>query len=386
MPSESLVSQFKKLKTPFYYYDIDLLEQTLFSIKSCIADSNYLVHYSLKANSNERILSLIAKQGFSADCVSGNEILKAIACGFDPNQIVYAGVGKTDAEIELALEKGIMCFNCESLEEIDVIDLLAAKHRKIATIALRINPNIDARTHPHITTGLNTSKFGLSNADVELFIQKRKAYKHIQIKGIHVHIGSQITSFEAFQELALFVNDRISWFEANGLRLEYINVGGGLGVNYRDRNETMADFEGYFKVFKENLNTKANQKVIFELGRSIVAHCGSLITTVLYTKRNEISNIAIVDAGMTDLIRPAMYQSFHRIENLVSTGEAAHYFVAGPVCESTDYFSKSVLLPKTSRGDILAIYATGAYGQTMSSNYNMRDNAKAYYSDELFEI
>ena len=383
MYTEQLLTKFYQTKTPFYYYDVNLLECTIDTLISAIADTNYSAHYSLKANSNDKILSIIANKGLSADCVSGNEILQALKCGFKSNQIVFAGVGKTDDDIKLALTNDIACINCESLEEIEVVNDIASGLNKIANIALRLNPNIDAKTHPHITTGLNTNKFGISAVDIEHFILNKAKYTNLALKGIHIHIGSQITAREPFLELVNYTNERVDWFEKQGIELETINVGGGLGIDYANGHETIANFESYFKIFKYHLNLKSNQQVTFELGRSIIAHSGSLISKVLYIKKSNSENFAIIDAGMTDLIRPAMYQAIHRIENISSTEGSEIYHIAGPVCESADVFGTNICLPITKRGDLIAIHTVGAYGQVMASRYNMRDIASAYYSDDF---
>lgn len=378
------IAKFYQIKTPFYYYDIAWLGCNVEALQSASADSGFLIYYSLKANANDRILKYISSKGLGADCVSGNEIIKAIACGFKPENIVFAGVGKTDDEINLALDTDIKCFNCESLEEIAVINDLALQKNKIAPIALRINPDINANTHQHITTGISTSKFGISIEDVRYFVENLHTYQNIKLNGIHVHLGSNITDMYVFVKLAEFINKQNQWFYEKGIILEFFNVGGGLGIDYFDKNEKTADFVSYFNVFKTYLKLQPQQNVLFELGRSIVAQSGKLITKVLYTKSNQENNFVIVDAGMTDLMRPALYQAYHCIENITSKEqEKTLYNIAGPICESTDVFAKTISLPLTKRGDLLAIHTVGAYGQSMASQYNMRNIANACFSDEI---
>jgi diaminopimelate decarboxylase len=386
MFDQDIINKFKKLDTPFYYYDLGLLEKTLETIKKETAAHNYHVHYALKANANREILELVKKYGLGADCVSGNEVKRAVECGFDNKHIVFAGVGKSDAEIIYALEHDIFSFNIESLQELDVIDELAKKSNKTASIMLRINPNVDAYTHKYITTGLEENKFGINPYEFDTVIEKIKTLPNLKLIGLHFHIGSQITDLKPFKNLCLRVTEINQWFLNKGFDFEHINVGGGLGVNYKEPDkEAIVDFASYFKVFADFFHLKPHQKLHFELGRAVVAQCGSLISKVLYIKNGINTNFAILDAGMTELIRPALYQAYHKIENLTGTQKevAIKYDIVGPICESSDCFGKAVVLQPTQRGDLVAIRTTGAYGEVMASWYNLRDQVKVAYSNKL---
>lgn len=370
------------LKTPFYYYDLNLLDRTLKALKSAITDNSYHVHYAIKANAETRILKKIIEYGLGADCVSGNEIIKAIDSGFSPKDIVLAGVGKTDEELTLAIKNNIHSINCESIEELEVIDQVAKQNNAIAKIAFRLNPNVDAQTHRHITTGLSENKFGIPIADLGVALEELSKYKNIQLTGVHFHIGSQILSLNPYAKLCYAVNDVLSFLDSKNINIEHLNLGGGLGINYHEPDTNpIPNFEEYFKVFAKFLKPRQNQSVHFELGRSVVGQMGSLISKVLYVKVGKATKFAIIDAGMTDLIRPALYNSYHKIENISSDGEVESYKVVGPICESTDTFGEAEL-PMTSRGDILQIRSAGAYGQVLSSNYNLRDRAESVYSDD----
>lgn len=378
------IDKFENLDTPFYYYDVDLLRRTLEIVKNEARQRNYFIHYALKANANPRILREIASFGFGADCVSGNEILRALECGFPASKIAFAGVGKTDREIKIGLENDIFCFNVESLPEMEAIEQLAAKIDKTARIALRINPNVDARTHKYITTGLNENKFGLNETDLPKAIDLLSRCNHLKIIGLHFHIGSQITDLSSFENLCVKAVRLQEWFSEKGFSFETINVGGGLGINYHHPNHCpIADFESYFRVFDRYLPLQQNQTLHFELGRSIVASCGSLIARTTYVKEGVAKKFLILDAGMTDLIRPALYQAFHHIENISSEREYETYDVVGPICESSDTFGENVLLNQTQRGDFIAVRSAGAYGEAMTSRYNCREVPNSYFSDFL---
>jgi diaminopimelate decarboxylase len=384
MFSKDLINIFTSFKTPFYYYDLDLLRTTIVSLKKEADKYGFVVHYAVKANANDKILKIINENGLGADCVSGNEISKSVEMGFSTKDIVFAGVGKTDEEINLALKNDIFCFNCESLQELQVINHLANKMGKIANVALRINPNVDAKTHYYITTGLEENKFGINQWELEEVLINLNTLTNIKLTGLHFHIGSQITDLEVFKGLCIRVNEIHKWFNEHKINTSHINVGGGYGVNYEDpEKNNIPDFKSFFKIFNDLLEHKPNQKIHFELGRTIVAHCGTLISKVLYIKKGINTSFAILDAGMTELIRPALYQSYHKIQNLSSNGKLKRYDVVGPICESSDTFGKSVLLPETKRGDIVVIRSTGAYGEVMSSGYNLRSKVKAVYSDEI---
>lgn len=375
------IDRFKQLQTPFYYYDIDVLQQTLQSLCAEADPYHFKVHYAIKANANQRLLYEICNAGLGVDCVSGQEIQCAITNGFNPKDIMFAGVGKTDWEIKMALENNIGCFNVESIPELEIIDEIAREEQKVANIALRINPNIDAHTHHYVTTGLDENKFGIYACDLEKIVQKLKLLSHVNLIGIHVHIGSQITDMEPFKELCTRVNELQKWFEKHHIQLKSINVGGGLGVDYMKPDEhSIPDFKEYFNIFHQFLELRPQQEVHFELGRAVVAQCGSLISRVTYVKEGKKTKFAILDAGMNNLIRPALYQATHKIENLTSLEAPEKYDVVGPVCESSDCFGKMVTLPRTQRGDLFAIRSAGAYGEVMASNYNLRDFAATHYS------
>jgi len=381
MFNSDLIKKFELRETPFYHYDLALLNKTLTEVKRLSEQYQFQIHYAVKANSNEVILKEILKYQFGADCVSGNEVKLAIDMGFDSQHILFAGVGKTDKEINYALSENIKAFNCESIQEIEVINELAQSHHCVTEIALRINPNVDAKTHKYITTGLDENKFGINQSDLQQVIDKLPSLKNIKLTGLHFHIGSQITDMNVFKGLCLRVNQISNWFVEHGINIEYLNLGGGLGINYQQPDtENIADFETYFSIFNEFLERKNNQQIHFELGRSIVAQCGNLISRVVYIKKGINTNFAILDAGMTELMRPALYQSYHQIDNLVSEKASDKYDVVGPICESTDCFGKSVNLPETLRGDLIAIRSAGAYGEVMMSNYNLRDRNEAFYS------
>ena len=369
------LKRFSERRTPFYSYDTQLLQQTLTAIRDAIADApHFHVHYAVKACATPGILRLIAAAGLGADCVSGGEVERAADCGFAPADIVFAGVGKSDQEINSALRLGISCFNVESLPELEVINELAAAQGKVANVAFRINPNVDAHTHAKITTGLNENKFGLAMEDMLPAIRRAQELPAVKYVGLHFHIGSQITELEPFENLVQRVNELQNVLDAEGILTEWINVGGGLGVNYAEPEEDpIPDFAGYFRVFKEKLALRPGQQVHFELGRAVVAQCGSLICRVLYVKHGHEKDFVIVDAGMTDLMRPALYGSTHEARNL-SHPEApiARFDIVGPICESSDVFLSDYNLPSPQRGDLIAFKSAGAYGEIMASCYNCR--------------
>lgn len=378
------VEKLKAIDTPFYYYDIELLKKTLKIVKEETKKYGFIQHYAIKANANRRILELIASEGFGADCVSGNEVKAAVTAGFPASKIVFAGVGKTDKEINLALDLNIFCFNVESLPELEVINELAAKKGKTAQVALRINPNVDAHTHEYITTGLNENKFGFSMAHLEKVLEALQSLKNISLIGIHFHIGSQIEDLDVFEPLCAKVNELQDFFEEKGIKLDHINLGGGLGIDYENPDShPISDFQRYFELFHKNLKLRNGQLAHFELGRAIVAQCGALVTKTVYIKHGESKTFVIVDAGMTDLIRPALYQAYHKVENISSDLPAQKYDVVGPICESSDFFVKDYELNETNRGDLLVLRSAGAYGEIMASQYNCREIPKAYFSDKI---
>ena len=377
---------FRHIDTPFYYYDTALLKATLDAICAAIASQpNYYVHYAMKANANPKLMQLIREAGFGVDCVSGGEIRTAIEVGFAADSIMYAGVGKSDWEIRLALQLGIFSFNVESLAELEVIQELAEQEQRIARVCLRINPDVEAHTHTHIMTGMAENKFGIALDDMMMVIEKANQYANISLKGLHFHIGSQITDMQDFKDLCERINAIQDQLNAQGVYPEIINVGGGLGVDYYAPSENpIPDFKAYFSVFMDCLQLRDGQSLHFELGRSIVAQCGSLMTRVLYVKQSVDKQFAIVDAGMTELIRPALYGAYHHIENLTSTADKMQkYDVVGPICESSDIFAADFPLPTTQRGDILAIRSAGAYGESMASCYNCRQLPSSYTDKEI---
>lgn len=380
------LGRIKEFETPFYYYDLDLLNETLDRAKAAADKRGFHVHYALKANFNDRILGLIQSKGFGADCVSGNEVQKSIDSGFPANQITFAGVGKSDKEINLALRHHIFAFNVESIQELLVINELAAKQNVKAQVSLRINPNVDAHTHHYITTGLDENKFGVPNSELEKAASVLRECDHIDLLGLHFHVGSQITDINVFKSLCVKVNEWKNWFEERGTTIKVLNVGGGLGVDYHEPDaHPFADFEAYFDVFDKFLERTPQQEVHFELGRALVAQAGTLLSRVLYTKSGVKKNFLILDAGMTELMRPALYQAFHKIEKLGKNEgvEKLNYDVVGPICESSDCFGKEVTLPVSERGDLIAIRTAGAYGEVMASKYNLRDEIRFVFSDEI---
>ena len=412
----STISRFQQLETPFYYYDLGVLRDTLAACRAASSKYRFHVHYAMKANFNPKVLDAIQSFGFGADCVSGNEVKAAIEHGFGKEQIVFAGVGKSDKEINLALDANIFCFNAESIQELFIINELAKAKNKTANIAIRINPNVDAHTHHFITTGLEENKFGINTWQLPDVVEALRACPNLQFLGIHFHIGSQITDLEVYKNLCTRVNEIQDWFTDKGFEVKILNTGGGLGVDYHNPDtNAIDDFESYFKVFADFLNVRPGQEVHFELGRALVAQCAALISRVLYVKNGLKKNFLVLDAGMTELIRPMLYQAYHQIENLSQSespevgksqsqksevgsqlSQASdreyetihyspltthHYDVVGPICESTDCFRKDVELPQSYRGDLIAIRTAGAYGEVMASGYNLRDRVGSVYSE-----
>ncbi len=376
MLSRSITDTLAGRPTPFYLYDMGLLGRTLQAVIGASSRYGYKVHYALKANFERPVIDAALAAGLGIDCVSGNEVRYAIECGCPASEVVFAGVGKGDAEIEYALEQGIFAFNCESLGELEVIDSIAARMGKVATVALRINPDVDPLTHRHISTGHGNSKFGISYKEVDEVVAKLGELKNVRITGLHFHIGSQITDLRVYEYLCQRVNTLAAWFTERGFEFTHINVGGGLGIDYLDPDRNpMPDFEAFFAIFARHLALPGAPEIHFELGRSIVGQCGELISKVLYNKTNaEGTEIAVIDASMTELIRPALYQASHAIENLCGAGREPHtYMVAGPVCESADTFAEKATLPELRRGDLVSIKSAGAYGSAMASRYNMHD-------------
>lgn len=374
------IESFQKMETPFYYYDSRILSQTLDSIRKELSRyDGFVMHYAVKANANPSVLGMIARAGLGADCVSGGEIKAALDAGFPAKGIVYAGVGKKDWEIRLGLEKGILCFNVESIAEMEVINEIAGEMGKVADICLRINPDIRAHTHKNITTGLAENKFGIALCDMFPAIEEAQTMQNINFIGLHFHIGSQILDMTDFVSLCNRINDIQSQLEQQNIKIKIINVGGGLGIDYTDpESNPIPDFKSYFSTYATHLHRRGNQQVHFELGRAVVAQMGSLITQVLYVKQGVNKQFVIVDAGMSDLIRPALYQAYHKIENISSDLPLSTYDVVGPICESSDVFGKHIDINTTCRGDLIAIRSAGAYGEIMASQYNCRPLPKGY--------
>lgn len=379
------LGKFKETDTPFYYYDTDLLRATLRTINTEAGKhEGFCVHYAVKANANPKLLNIICQAGLGADCVSGGEIQAALNAGFPNDKIVFAGVGKSDWEINLALDKNIFCFNVESVPELDVINELACKKGKVARVAFRINPNVGAHTHANITTGLAENKFGIAMEDMECVIGKAVSMENVKFIGLHFHIGSQILDMGDFAALCNRINELQKQLEAHHIEIENINVGGGLGIDYTHPNKVpMPDFKAYFDTYARHLKLRKGQTLNFELGRSVVGQCGSLISKVLYVKKGTAKQFAIIDAGMTDLIRPALYQAYHKIENISSDYTMQTYDVVGPICESSDVFAKAIDLNECHRGDFVAIRSAGAYGEIMASGYNCRILPKGYIAEDM---
>ena len=381
------IESFRNIKTPFYYYDTALLRQTIKTITDEVAKhEGYHIHYAVKACANPKVLRIIADSGLGADCVSGGEIQACIDAGFPAKTIVYAGVGKADWEIELGLNVGIQYFNVESVAELEVIEEIAARMNKTANVSFRINPDVGAHTHANITTGLSENKFGIAMQDMERVILMAKEMPHIEFVGLHFHIGSQILEMDDFQALSLRINELQDRLEKNGIGpVKNINVGGGLGIDYQDPDaHPIPGFGKFFDTYAQNLKLRPGQQLHFELGRSIVGQCGSLIAKCLYVKQATHLQFVILDAGMTDLIRPALYDAHHHIENLTSQeANTQSYDVVGPICESSDVFQRDCTLPVTHRGDLIALRSAGAYGEIMASQYNCRPLPIGYVTEDF---
>ena len=386
MKTQFPIAAFQNIETPFYYYDMDLLRETLATaLREAAKYEGFHIHYAVKANFNPVLLAAVKEQGMGADCVSGGEVRAAINAGIPAEKVVFAGVGKTDREIAYALDAGIFCFNIESMPEVEAIERMAAERNVSAQVAIRVNPNVGAHTHANITTGLAENKFGVNYEQLDEVIDFIETCPHLKLIGLHFHIGSQILVMDDFIALCGRINELQTLLrEGRGLVLPHINVGGGLGIRYDEPDEfDVPDFALYFATYAKHLLLQKGQQLHFELGRSLVAQCGTLITKVTYVKHGSCKRFAIVDAGMNDLVRPAMYGAYHKIENLTSDKECELYDVVGPICESSDVFCKDIELPATERGDIYAIRSAGAYGEAMAFGYNCRELPKAYYSDTI---
>ncbi len=383
MFSSEIVKRFKNLSTPFYYYDISILEKNLKLLSDCLEDFNK-VHFSVKSNTNPKLLNLIKSYGLGIDAVSSNEIKHCLELGFDSKDVVFAGVGKSDQEIEYAIKNNISYFNAESIQEIEVIDAISNKLSMRTNVSIRINPNIKTDTHKKIQTGSSDDKFGIDLNDLS-YIPKLNNLENIRITGIHFHIGSQLINLKPFNELCETSNDVLNYLKENGLKIKNINVGGGLGIDYENpENNLLSNFNDFISLFNKKIKIEKGQFIDFELGRSIVGQCGFLISKILYSKKSYDRNFLILDSGMNNLIRPALYNSRHKISNITSKHKSfLNYDVVGPICESSDTFAKDYKLIKSNRGDLVVIHSCGAYGESMSSNYNLRDNINSYYSDTI---
>tara|TARA_Y100000768_G_scaffold382470_1_gene362869 strand:+ start:579 stop:1730 length:1152 start_codon:yes stop_codon:yes gene_type:complete len=381
--SSEIVKRFKNLSTPFYYYDISILEKNLKLLSDCLEDFNK-VHFSVKSNTNPKLLNLIKSYGLGIDAVSSNEIKHCLELGFDSKDVVFAGVGKSDQEIEYAIKNNISYFNAESIQEIEVIDAISNKLSMRTNVSIRINPNIKTDTHKKIQTGSSDDKFGIDLNDLS-YIPKLNNLENIRITGIHFHIGSQLINLKPFNELCETSNDVLNYLKENGLKIKNINVGGGLGIDYENpENNLLSNFNDFISLFNKKIKIEKGQFIDFELGRSIVGQCGFLISKILYSKKSYDRNFLILDSGMNNLIRPALYNSRHKISNITSKHKSfLNYDVVGPICESSDTFAKDYKLIKSNRGDLVVIHSCGAYGESMSSNYNLRDNINSYYSDTI---
>ena len=379
------IERFQDIRTPFYYYDTQLLDQTLAAIsQETSKHEGYHLHYAVKACANPKVLRHIKDAGMGADCVSGGEIQACLDAGFPAGEIVFAGVGKSDWEIELGLNAGIQYFNVESIPELEVINDIAARMGKTARVSFRINPNVGAHTHANITTGLAENKFGIAMEDMERVIAMAQSMSNVSFVGLHFHIGSQILEMNDFVDLSIRINELQDRLNAQGIMVENINVGGGLGVDYADPDKNpIPDFKSYFDTYATYLKLRPGQHLHFELGRAVVCQCGSLVTRCLYVKKATHKQFVIVDAGMTDLIRPALYDAYHRIENITSTAAEETYDVVGPICESSDVFAKDYAMNGTKRGDIIVMRSAGAYGEIMASGYNCRPLPKGYVTEDL---
>jgi diaminopimelate decarboxylase len=381
--SSAIVKRFKNLSTPFYYYDISILENNLKLLSNCIEDFNK-VHFSVKSNTNPKLLNLIKSYGLGIDAVSSNEIKHCLELGFDSKDVVFAGVGKSDQEIKYAIKNNISYFNAESIQEIEVINAISNKLSRRTNVSIRINPNIKTDTHKKIQTGSSDDKFGVDLNDL-YYIPKLNNLENIRITGIHFHIGSQLINLKPFNELCETSNDVLNYLKENGLKIKNINVGGGLGINYENPEKNLlSNFKDFISLFNKKIKKEKGQFIDFELGRSIVGQCGFLISKILYSKKSYDRNFLILDSGMNNLIRPALYNSRHKISNITSKHKSfLNYDVVGPICESSDTFAKDYKLIKSNRGDLIVIHSCGAYGESMSSNYNLRDNINSYYSDTI---
>lgn len=361
--------------TPTYIYSRAALTAAYQAYAAACTGRNAHVQYAVKANSNLAVLQVFAKLGAGFDIVSGGELLRVIAAGGDPRKVVFSGVAKSEADMALALQHDVRGFNVESIPELDRLNAVAGRLGKRARVSLRINPDVDAKTHPYISTGLKGNKFGVAFEDVLPTYRAAAALPHLEVTGIDCHIGSQITEVAPYLEALDKVLDVVEALEAEGIKLEHIDVGGGLGITYAD--ETPPDITGFAKTLIDRVAARGHghREVLFEPGRSLVGNAGALLTRVEFLKPGAAKNFCIVDAAMNDLARPAMYEAYHRIDPVAPRSDAAiTYDVVGPVCESGDWLGRDRALA-VQPGDLLAVMSAGAYGFVMSSNYNTRGRA-----------
>jgi diaminopimelate decarboxylase len=370
---EDLVSKFG---TPLYIYSYHTLISHFIKLREAFNEVNPLICYSVKANSNVSILKALVDNGAGLDIVSGGELFRALKAGCPAEKIVYASVGKTDGEIEEAIKRGILFFNVESVPELGNINRIAKKLKKVTNVAIRINPDVEPKTHKFITTGKLTNKFGIDFRSAYDILLMRADFPNIRVSGLHIHIGSQITESSPFVAALAKVIHFVSQLKKEGIELEYLNIGGGLGIVYdNEQPQTAVKYAGTIVP----LLKKTGLKVLMEPGRFIVGNAGILVTKILYIKATPKKKFIIVDGGMNDLIRPALYGAYHQIVPLHTTGLSSHtekVDVVGPICESGDFFAKDRLLPVVKEGQYLAVMSAGAYGFSMSSNYNSRRRAE----------
>ena len=371
--------------TPFYLYSHATLRHHFLTFRNAFQGIEHLVCFSAKANSNQAVLKLFSDLGGGLDIVSGGELFRGLKAGYAPEKIVFSGVGKREDEIIYALESGILMFNIESFEELELIDRCANRLKKTAPISLRVNPDVDPKTHPYISTGLKKNKFGLNKDAVVEAYRNASELSHVQIVGISCHIGSQITEVDPFVDALLRIKDLMGTLEAIGIPVSFLDLGGGLGITYDQ--ESPPHPSEYGKAIVETLGDTA-LTLVLEPGRVIVGNAGILVTKVLFTKQGEGKDFVIVDAAMNDLARPSLYNAYHAIEPVInaqrSTIEAD---VVGPICESGDFLAKGRQIPQVRSGDLLAVMSAGAYGFTMSSNYNSRPRvAEVMVKEDDFHV
>ncbi len=373
IPLESLAQQFG---TPLYVYSRRHIESTLAQFRQAVKGRKATICYALKANSNLAIIELMGRLGCGFDIVSGGELERVVAAGCDPTQVLFSGVGKSAAEMTRALELGVRCFNVESLAELERLDQVAASVGRIAPVSIRVNPDVDAATHPYISTGLRENKFGIACEEALPVYRRAAELAHIEVNGIDCHIGSQITDIAPFLAALDRVLALVDQLQRSGVEIRHLDLGGGLGIRYRDEvpPDPMALMTAIFNRI-DQWSSGEPPEVMFEFGRALVGNAGLLLTRVEYLKRNYDKHFAIVDAAMNDLIRPSLYDAYHRIEPVdLRAGPVRSFDIVGPICESGDWLGRDRELA-IEQGDLLAILSAGAYGATMSSNYNSRPRA-----------